>query len=49
MRPEHPCSVEKRMAFRLRDKPIIDEKILPVESLLGELGPERRQRGSSVP
>lgn len=38
-------NVEKRVAFPLRDKQIIDEKILHVESLLSEL---TRNRGSGV-
>ena len=38
-------TVEKRAAFRLRDKQIIDEKIFHVESLLAELV---RSGGSGV-
>ena len=38
-------NVEKRAAFRLRDKQVIDEKILHVESLLSELA---RNGGSGV-
>ncbi len=38
-------SVEKRVAFRLRDKQIIDEKIFHVESLLAALA---RNGGSGV-
>ena len=38
-------NVDKRVAFPLRDKQIIDEKILHVESLLSEL---TRNGGSGV-
>ena len=42
-------NVEKRVAFRLRDKQIIDEKIFHVESLLAELAPSGGSGVLSVP
>lgn len=42
-------TIEKRAAFRQRDKQIIDEKIFRVESLLAELARSGGSRVLSVP